>query len=81
MAQVTITQIPHLNTAVIKQNGVRLFVAAPDSVVIGKTGYLLLLEQMLRGGFLTPADLVGVMNKVIGTGENDENQEDGNSTD
>ncbi len=82
MAAILITQIPNLDTVVIRQKGVRLFVAAPDSIVISKESYLSLLTKLLEMEFIKPVDIAEVLNRVIGTGEEDyENETHGSYTD
>jgi hypothetical protein len=76
MAEVKITQIPLLNSVVIKQKDIHFFIAAPNSFIIDREGWLRLTEELMRIGFIAPVDIVGVLNKVIGTGVEDADKED-----
>lgn len=74
MGQVTIVQIPQLNSVVIRQEpGTRFFVSAIDSIVIDKSGYLELLYQLMRIGFVSPDE---VYNQVIRKDFEDANKKD-----
>ena len=52
-----ITKIPLFNSVVIRQEGGRFFISAPNSIVIGKENLLLLLEGLLRFEFIDRSDL------------------------
>ena len=78
----TITKIPLFNSVVIKQHGARHFISAPNSIVIGKDAYLLLMEGLLKADFIQYVDLVAVMNKVAAQRDEEsyENEEDNDNT-
>ena len=57
MTLLKLTQIPHLNIVVIKQESGRFFVAAPDSFIIDKDGFLTLTGKLLEIGFISEDDL------------------------
>lgn len=79
----TITKIPLFNSVVIKQLGAHHFISAPNSIVFGKESYLLLLEGLLRAGFIQDQDLVAIVSKVNAQTDKElyENDEDDISTD
>lgn len=68
MAEVKITQLPLLNSVVIKQEGVHFFIAAPNSLIIDRDGFLQLIIQLTKIGFITPEDLSSILSG-IGYGE------------
>lgn len=57
MTTVQITKIPSLNSVVIKQKGGHFFIAAPDSLIIDKDGFLRLIEELGNVGFITWQEL------------------------
>jgi hypothetical protein len=52
-----LTHLPQLDSVVIKQSGGHLFISAPNSLIIGKSGFLELAEALLKMGFLTAEDI------------------------
>lgn len=65
MAEVKITQLPYLNTVVIKQSpGSRFFVAATDSFIIDKAGLIKLIEELVRMGFIHPEDISSIVARI-----------------
>lgn len=58
---VTITKIPQLNSVVIKQKGVHFFIAAPDSFIIDKIGFLTLVRELVRMEFIDLKELDKIM--------------------
>ena len=65
--QLTITKIPHLDTMVVKQRGAHFFIAAPDSFVIGKNGFLQLIKGALKVNFISAED-ISEISAEIGVG-------------
>ena len=59
--KIRITRLPKLNTLVIKQTGGKLFIAAPDSIVIDVTGLSMLLKYLVFGGFISHKVLEGIV--------------------
>lgn len=57
MTLLKLTRIPHLNTIVIKQEGGHYFIAAPDSFIIDKEGYLRLTKELMEIGFISEDDI------------------------
>jgi hypothetical protein len=53
---------------VIKQTGGHFFIAAQDSIIIDKAGYLQLLVYLLKIGFIDSEDLNEIVGEV-GLGE------------
>lgn len=82
--QLKLTRLPLLNdTIVIKQSGGHYFIAAPDSIIIDKAGLLRLIEELLRVGYITPAEWAGILNNVFPfpkEEEDAENEEDSSYT-
>lgn len=71
----TITKIPTFNSVVIKQHGGYHFISAPNSIVIGKESFMILLEGLLKFEFLDKEDLLRLVVKVdIEKRENYENK-------
>jgi len=60
-----ITKIPTFNSIVIRQDGEKYFISAPNSIVISKDSLLLILEGLLKFEFLDRADLTYIINKVV----------------
>lgn len=58
MTVVKLTQIPQLNSIVIKQEGGHFFIAAKDSIVIDKTGLLILIAELIGMGFIDTQDIM-----------------------
>jgi hypothetical protein len=58
--QLTITKIPHLNVIVIKQRGIHYFLAAPDSFLIDKEGFLNLIRGAMSIDFITKEEISGI---------------------
>ena len=58
--QLTITKIPHLNIIVIRQRGIHYFLAAPNSFLIDKEGFLNLIKGALSIDFITKEELSGI---------------------
>lgn len=56
----TLTKIPNLNILVVKQRGIHYFVAAPDSIVIDKEGFLNLIRGAMNIDFITPKELEAI---------------------
>jgi hypothetical protein len=56
-AKLKIIRLPHLDSVVIKQEGGHVFISAPNSLIIGRGGFLELAEALLRIGFLTAEDI------------------------
>lgn len=78
MTTVLITQIPLLNSVVIKQRDGHLFIAAPDSFIIDKQGYLSLLYKLLEIGFLQAEDISAISARI---GLGNENEKNSSNTD
>lgn len=57
MTTVQITKIPSLNSVVIRQKGGHFFIAAPDSIIIDKDGFLKLIEALGNIGFFSWQEL------------------------
>lgn len=64
MAQVSLTLIPTLNSVVIRQEGIHYFIAAPDSFIIDRAGYLRLFFELMKIGFITFEDLEDVAREL-----------------
>lgn len=58
MTLLKLTKIPQLNSIVIKQEGGHFFIAAPNSFIIDKDGYLRLVKELLEIGFISEEDLL-----------------------
>jgi hypothetical protein len=72
MTIVEITQIPLLNSIVLKQKGGHAFIAAQDSFIIDKEGLLSLLYTLVEIGFVSIKELEWIIN---------ENKENSSNTD
>ena len=68
MTVLKLTQIPSLNSIVIKQEGGHFFIAAKDSLIIDKAGLLQLIVELTKIGFISSEDLSSILSG-IGTGE------------
>lgn len=65
MTVIKLTRLPHLNdTIVIRQEGGRYFIAAENSIIIDKSGFLGLIEGLLGVGYITYKDLDEVVSKI-----------------
>ena len=71
-----ITKIPLFNSVVIKQFGAHHFISAPNSIVIGKKAYLIILKGLLEFEFITEQDLY----KILGFEAHYENKENNNNS-
>jgi hypothetical protein len=80
MTILKITQIPQLNSIVIKQEQGHFFIAAPNSIIIDKVGWLRLTEELVRIGFLHQVDVLIALNKSIIREVEDANKEDSSNT-
>jgi hypothetical protein len=63
MTIVEITKIPLLNSIVIKQKGGHAFIAAQDSIIFDKEGYLSLLYELVQIGFVSTKELEWLINE------------------
>jgi len=54
---IKLTQIPQLNSIVIKQEGGHFFIAAPNSIIIDRVGFLKLIKGLVDIGFISINDL------------------------
>ena len=68
MTVVKITQIPQLNSVVIKQEGGNFFIATKDSIIIDKDGFIRLIKELTSMKFISSEDLSEIVAE-IGIGE------------
>ncbi len=64
MTLLKLTQIPSLNSIVIKQEGGHFFIAAKDSFIIDKAGFLQLVEELTKVGFLNVEDISQIIARI-----------------
>lgn len=63
--KLSLTRLPNLNdTIVIKQSGGHFFIASENSIVIDKAGLIRLIVELGKAGYLSPLDLVKILNEV-----------------
>jgi hypothetical protein len=78
MTIVEITQLPTLNSVVIKQKEGHLFIAAPNSFIIDRAGMIRLILELLKVGFLDYDDLEAITEELYyGEEQENENTKDG----
>ena len=58
---IKVSKLPHLNSVVIKQSGGHFFIAAPNSFIIDKPGFLEIVNAMLRIDFIGKEDLLKIL--------------------
>ena len=58
MLRIKLTQLPLLNSIVIKQSGGHYFIATQDSIIIDKEGLLELIWQLSKVGFITLEEII-----------------------
>lgn len=83
MAEVKITQLPLLNSVVIKQQGVHFFISAPNSLIIDRDGLLRLIEELVLMGFIDVWHLTDIVSRLMPEGVEvriNENKEDGSNS-
>lgn len=73
MTQVTITQIPLLNSVVIKQKEGHFFISTSDSFIIDRVGLLMLIKELVVVGFLDKEDLQDMV-EILTRKEKNENK-------
>lgn len=74
MTVIKLTRLPHLNdTIVIRQEGGRYFIAAENSIIIDKSGFLGLIEGLLGVGYIEPEDIAELIDKVLSAKQEEEN--------
>lgn len=72
-----LTRLPNLNdTIVIRQSGGHYFIAAPDSIVIDKSGLLRLILELGKVGYLEDNELEAIADFVKGWNKERRKEED-----
>ena len=63
MTKVTITQIPLLNSVVIRQADGHFFISTSDSFIIDREGLLALIYELVSIGFIPTKNLEWIINE------------------
>lgn len=71
--RVQLTQIPQLNSIVIRQSGGHFFIAAQDSIIIDRAGLIQLILELVKVGFIEYADLEAIAEELYYGKDEDEN--------
>ncbi len=73
MTVLKLMQIPQLNSVVIKQEQGHFFIATPNSLIIDKAGFLKLVVELYRIGFLQTQDISKLVEELGEINANKEN--------
>jgi hypothetical protein len=66
MEKLSVLTLGGSNTLVIKKSrDSRFFITTPDSIIIGKDGFLTLLNFLVTNGFIHPKVLQGILEETF----------------
>ena len=75
--EVKLTKIPQFNSIVIQQRGGRLFISAPNVIIIDREGLLKLVEELIKVDFISAREVSWLTVRI---GIENENKENGSSS-
>ena len=59
--EISIKLLPHTDTLVITQDGGKVFIGTPESIVISRSVFITLLNYMVKNGIISTKTIHGIL--------------------